>query len=416
MISMSFFRNPGRFLSGIAVELGLAFVLCSYYISGIVGTYLGSNVELLASAFPLIFGSLVILGFLASGRVLVDRGGKILMLFLFINFFIVFSAIKNFAPEESIFFSLRFFYAAIFLGGVAWVIASDKSFSLFHFYLYFCLVVSLLVVYLMLWGESHGSRLSVAGRNPIYFSLLCGLSFSASFICLISKVKFGFVVRSFLLISMIMSFLGLILSGGRGAVVSVIVTLLFYGICFSSSYIFSGKVKERVNLRFLISFLLMSVVGVFYFVESRAVGGVFSLFSGNPGASGSVRIELFNQWLRAFGESPFWGVGFSSGLAYPHNIIIELVFRFGVLGGIASMVLVYFVLSYTIIGFMSRILENRILAALILCSFTAGLFSFSIVMMSHLFIFIVFAAVFMGAYRFGFYSGYKTKGLTCFYR
>jgi hypothetical protein len=381
------------------VEFGLALLFSSYYISGILGNHFGVSVEFIASAYPLIFGGIVIIAAMARKRVLIGRSAKILTLYSFINILALISAFRSGASVDSVSFAARLFYSSIFLGIIAWLIASDFRFNLMRFYFCFCCVVSFIVAYVIFFGEAEGLRFSVSDRNPIYLSLLCALSFSISFLCIISNAKFGPIVYVAFISFLVMSFLGLIFSGGRGAILSVIATLFFYTFACLISAATHGKLTKSINVKALLPIIFAIFFGAYYFLDSRAVEGIFLLVSGDLGASGNERVMLLSQWVAHYEESPIFGVAFNSSLTYPHNIILELIFRFGVLGGLVSVILISFVIKYILFGFFSTALESKILSVLVSCSFISGLFSFSIIMMSYLFIFIVIASIYNSSRR-----------------
>lgn len=380
-------------LSYFGKEFGLALVICSYYLSGIAASHFGRQAEIFVSIIPLIYGCLMFFRFLLY-RIKLSKGGGQVLLFSTLVLFATFSEVfKGNAPDQLLSYALRFLYSGVFLAIVAWVTASDKSFEVEKFYQFFCFIISFLVIYAFFWGDPSGGRLSIIGRNPIYFSLLCAFSFLVSFFYLSSLSRFSLLGRLIFLFFLLVSFSGLILSGGRGALLSMAVTLLFYGVCCFISILFSGVIKRQMNFLFLLFLAVMGALATFYFFDSRAIKGLVYLFSGDFGASGNERINIFSQWLAIYEKDPLLGGGFPSNLGYPHNILLELLFRHGVLGLIAAFFLLYLVLKYSVRGFLSGFTKYKVLSALVFCSFFSGMFSFSIVMKSDLFIFIVFSSV-----------------------
>ncbi len=112
--------------------------------------------------------------------------------------------------------------------------------------------------------------------------------------------------------------------------------------------------REKVTAK--VAILLTLLVGVAFLLMSTAftdmVGMLLSRLRGNQSLSDLTtgRIDLWMQYLRAFTQDPLlilFGKGFSNVLINErasHNTILQIVFQFGLLGGVMLLVwMVYYV-------------------------------------------------------------------------
>lgn len=146
--------------------------------------------------------------------------------------------------------------------------------------------------------------------------------------------------------------LGLLVVGSRGPLLSFGITALVIIVIsvLNPQYNFQigDGVGEKNNIMALSGILGLAVVGVMYLIingilELRTVDRIVNAII-NPGRSITERIDLYNNALELWGSSAFSiiagnGAGsfsvlnsVSSKIAYPHNLLLELLVSTGVIG------------------------------------------------------------------------------------
>lgn len=193
------------------------------------------------------------------------------------------------------------------------------------------LAVSLFSNQLSNQGALYGSRLATEKVNPIalgaFFSttFIVGVSFLlnknrtlmqkfyAAFICLLCAVFIFF-------------------SGSRGALISLLLTLLTY-------IIFSSKNKV-INFIFIVSSVLLVIPFVIYIADEFFNGiDVFRGFLSvgqTTDMSSQLRLMSYKHAVEQFVDNPILGDLLVERVTvyYPHNIFLEILMALGLLGGL----------------------------------------------------------------------------------
>ena len=164
----------------------------------------------------------------------------------------------------------------------------------------------------------------------------------------------------------------LLLSGTRGALFSLILTVLIYFI-------------NRFRLKDLsfknISVFILVIFGMFYFADYFFISDrIFSLYElGVQDNSTAVRVSLFNYGLILLSNNIFGvSIGHFSNLygTYPHNIIIEFGVYFGILGILLAMLIIIPCIYYVYLLFKNKQdLYSHLIALIWIYAFTNSLFS-----------------------------------------
>lgn len=165
------------------------------------------------------------------------------------------------------------------------------------------------------------------GSNPILF----GITFATLLIILFvwgleqRKLKFKYL---FLMVPAV--FL-LLRSGSRGAVISLLVAMLFYLLVVGRL-----RFKTKVYAAILLAFL---IVGAYNIIPESTVEFYQYTFTPEareaPVSSVYQRITMWKEAINDFKANPVLGVGIGNsvgGIGYPHNILLEVAAELGVFG------------------------------------------------------------------------------------
>ena len=150
-------------------------------------------------------------------------------------------------------------------------------------------------------------------------------------------------------IAMILPSLFLFLrSGSKGAIISLIITMLFYAL-----FIAKVNIKTYVYAVFLLALI---VCGVYKFIPESTLElyqytlTPESLIDGS--SSGYLRITMWAEAINEFIENPILGIGLGNsvgGTGHPHNILLEVFAELGILGGLIFLPMCYLTIRKAII-------------------------------------------------------------------
>lgn len=195
----------------------------------------------------------------------------------------------------------------------------------------------------------------IAGATHLTIGYTMSTLFAFNFIKFVINKKI--LKKSFYLFLMVFNILLIILSGSRGALVSVLMVSFIMAIIY---FVKKGKF-------FRLAFLIIAVSFISVLLINRnpnysfAVERILSLFNSDFEQSSSGRDLLYNAALKNFFESPIYGEGIGSFsyevgfYYYPHNIILEILNDFGLIG-----LLVFLFLSLKIFNKIIWILKQDI--------------------------------------------------------
>lgn len=188
------------------------------------------------------------------------------------------------------------------------------------------------------WSESISMDACYAFLVPITAACVYALTYLNE-----DSMKVKLLILPFLVINFLF-FLRIAMYGSRGPIVSLVITLLFFytvrkkediGIIVSKKRLFTVVLLSLV-LYFTFIDLLISIVG---FLGDFGLEVTFFEKFLNLAKEGDVsngRKDIASIAIKGFLSSPFWGNGMDSfnantGLAYPHNLFLQLLYDGGLL-------------------------------------------------------------------------------------
>ncbi|MBO5315034.1 MAG: O-antigen ligase family protein [Clostridia bacterium] len=158
------------------------------------------------------------------------------------------------------------------------------------------------------------------------------------------------ITKFFAIISLVVIYVGMFLSGGRKY---IIVPVIFIYILLINRFNASGRkhfIKSTVVVATILILLywLVTTVPEFYDIIGHRFEEFFAIFNENEQADSStlLRQEMVEAAWKKWQESPLWGFGFDSfkyynaaevtgHMYYSHNNFVELLYNQGILGFVA---------------------------------------------------------------------------------
>lgn len=381
-------------------ELGFSVLICFYYISSVYEYFFGGFYSGYFDYFPLFICATIIISTLFRGDRLFLSGGRVLFVYFLVSVFFVASLFYTVNIVEGSIFTIRYIYSSIFLGFYAWVVISRDDFDAGRLIFSISALVSFIIMFSVYTDGAYQGRLTVPDTNPIYLSLLCAIVCCISFIMLIEKGKECVYTKGGYLFFFVVCSYGLLKSGGKGALVSFILAVVFYFLSFFVIRLASKRFSRKLSLVFLSVSFFLFVVLIAFFIESRAVSGVANLLEGNFGLSGDIRLETMRLWVDRLIDSPYFGVGVAGVLGYPHNVLLEVVSYLGFLGFLIALVYCFYVFYLL---YRSQLSNNKEIVALsisVLCIFFNSMFSFSLNMLYVFFMLVIAQSIFLHKEKF----------------
>lgn len=201
-------------------------------------------------------------------------------------------------------------------------------------------------------GEVTRLNSSAVGEDVIsplilsYCSTLC-IGIALSFILTKSN---GILKKSIAIITILLSIIPFFLGASRGALVALFLSIFSYLIV---------KFKFK-SILYGIMFLVISV-GIIYFLDDYLDTGLLERFLGtsnaiNQGGDSAIRLEIWSMSLEQFLNNPFFGdrlqMNFSNH--YPHNIFIESLQAFGLIGTLPLIILLFMAIKRSIVIFRQQ--------------------------------------------------------------
>jgi O-antigen ligase len=319
-------------------EIGIVLAINAFIINAIIGSdESGPIYNLVGAGAPFLSFAMIL-----AKSVFIDGGEHYKFGMCGVAVWILFiilltSAIYANSPKESLNVAFRYlvlcasyFYICFFIF-VKNKIESLKLIALTS--LYFSVFVSL---YMLIFGVSSSeyiTRMTIGTSSPIPISIVLGEGFLIAWYYLISeKGKYNL-----LLYTVMLGLIGyaLLLTNTRSTLIGVVLSMLFSFI--AGKGIFSFKAYNK-----MLAMLVLSVMGVFiivvtnYDLVDRLFSGFSRIITGNVGQSEGDRLEAWNYAFDMFLNAPLLGIGAGNFgqyyIAYPHNILLELLSENGVLG------------------------------------------------------------------------------------
>lgn len=237
-------------------------------------------------------------------------------------------------------------------------------------YLNIYLTICILATYFRVGSDGFSG---IGGASYSLIGYTMAMLFPYNFINLTNSRSF---IRKIFYLGMITASLSMILlSGTRGAMVSVVVTFLL----MSHEYIIKRK-------KFLIYTLVFSIPVFAVIAVINHNGNSFGLwrmsllFNNDFGVTSSGRNVFYGKAISLFKENPIFGSGIGAftnefGIyVYPHNIILEILNDFGIIGFIFAGILMVNVIAKSKI-MMKQNIENQYMVLLFIQCMVMLMFS-----------------------------------------
>ena len=256
---------------------------------------------------------------------------------LFISLLV--SSIYSMDAFASIEVAIRFlFLCAGFYFFVRFVLSDAKNTELaLRDFLLATLVIGVVVsIYALTQGQSASKyvmRLTIGDTSPIPLSILIGQSLLISLFMLITSAGWGGRLLYFMATGVLLY--AEILTNTRSSIIGIALALVVF---FAMSYrYFGGSFYLKLLLILFLSFIMIAV----FLVGSedlyqRLFSGFGRMLSGEFGESEGDRVSAWLYALELFSNNILLGVGAGNFgqyyIAYPHNILLELLSENGLIG------------------------------------------------------------------------------------
>ncbi len=267
----------------------------------------------------------VVLNYKNISSIFNKQNTKILSFIILFSFFILYSYLNSssLAPNYAAYKNelLLWNFSIIFLAFLS-INDNNELRKLIYFS-----VVQILISYFVI-GIDLNSNTRLGAGEAIVGGRIGGLIMLYSF--------FIFYERKFLF-SIFLFFFGLLcifLSGTRTVILAILITSFVF-------IIIQDKYKSIKSILIFLSVFIFVIWLVVHFqlVDITLSDRLLGVFSNKD--EGGGRIELFELAYKSFFEKPFFGHGtgsfgfYSTGFdfrEYPHNIVLELLFEYGIIG------------------------------------------------------------------------------------
>ncbi|MFX0140542.1 MAG: O-antigen ligase family protein [Candidatus Hodarchaeota archaeon] len=219
------------------------------------------------------------------------------------------------------------------------------------------------------YGRFSMYMFSGSGDNPILFGITFSTLMLILFVWMFEQRKLILKYFVFIIPSMFL----LLRSGSRGAIISFLVSILFY-----IFFMLKSKLKIKIYALFTIALLIFITYKFIPEATKQFYDYTFSLEAlEEPMSSIQQRIDLFKSTTKEFIDNPIMGVGIGNsvyGIGFPHNILLETSAELGVFG--LSILLLMFYL--TIRKALSFIKKEEKIDLKILMKISLSLFIYSL--------------------------------------
>ena len=253
-----------------------------------------------------------------------------------------------------------------------------KEFSLFfRTTLNLALILGILSLFFVMYSGKSIWRMTMPGTHPIPYAILMGfasLIYTYSFFdrSILGKRKFLFHISG------ILSIVLLIMSQTKGVIIAAFISLIFFMIGFGLKISMKWIKNLSLGILFIIPFFL-------YYFDFSVIFQRINEFGSAKDQSTNERIQIYFDSFSIIYDNPILGVGtdgfqYHSFGSYPHNLFLELITNYGVLGFILT---IYFLLIISFVGLKTWGINNsnilsKIIASLLIFFFIETMFSFTL--------------------------------------
>ncbi len=259
-------------------------------------------------------------------------------IFLIFSFYILLGGFYG-NPTTGSLWSMQYLYFALIPAAILYLIREDAIKKIFQWVLVVCVALSLFSIP-YLTGGFIMTRFSI-GQATINFARFYALGVLLALFYGLSRKKLYFFALALLL------FLFLVLTGTRGALVSLLVAFIFFVLFF-----WKGKKLARLGVTVGILALMFLVL-----LLAPGLGKYRILLTSVVNTSVQQRLYMWQDAINVFFANPVFGAGtggFGKNMsqffvnAYPHNIFLEIGSEHGIIGLAFFLLMLFMVIKYGI--------------------------------------------------------------------
>ena len=249
----------------------------------------------------------------------------------------------------------------------------------------YTLVVSIVFAFLSLYCTLHPSGSSSAGlaineNNLDYQSLSYMAAYSAGLALslLLTLDQKRLRERNIAIIIVVTALLTILLSGGRGGLVTYILFLITFAFLYIKTRNLSLQTILKIVLVIIAFIVIIQMIITFAANSNLATSGFSRIVRFLSGNEASGRDGLRRAAINSFLTSPIWGHGIGSVFyeigGYSHNIFTDIMVEFGIIGIVifCSMLIRFFIRVKKLIN---EDVRNCTWLFVFLCGFVMSLFS-----------------------------------------
>ncbi len=206
-------------------------------------------------------------------------------------------------------------------------------------------------------GKSAGVRLDEnRALNSISFGLSSAMIATIALYQLINKSTLRFLDKIIHISVMLLGFYIVLRTGSKGPIVAVLIVLYFW-YSFKDKRIFKGLIKFSIltTLTIVSKNVIIKAISI---VSPISADRINNALSGND-ASTLYRLESYSWFINKIKGSPIWGSHFAR-LAngeypgYAHNIFLDILLGFGILGLSAFLYIIFKALRNLHLGIIHK--------------------------------------------------------------
>lgn len=194
-----------------------------------------------------------------------------------------------------------------------------------------------------LGSEFTGQQVHALGTLYLGLGRVMGLGAAVFLVYAISQFR-NWIAHCILFGLFLIHIAMLLVIGGRGPLIATILSLgvpVYYGLGWN---IQQGTIKIRKYVRPIILIIVLASATIALLLPADALTTVIrlqALTSGDMGASAGTRVHMYSQALHVWAENPIWGAGiggwpvltgWGDQKMYPHNLVLEVLAEYGIVG------------------------------------------------------------------------------------
>ncbi|MFW8627860.1 O-antigen ligase family protein [Deinococcus sp. ME38] len=300
-----------------------------------------------------------------------------------------------------LFITLLYFYGRIIF---SFAEKAESIKKMINEYLYSTWIISLIAsLTAIVFGGGTSQRLSIGDINPIPLGILLSCGLLSAFILLSNAESNNTRHRYWKFIITLSIFVisyTAIASNNRGPLISLAIsTVIFIGARYKfTNPIPAIKISSLLAIAIAAAYYLLNT----YFSEiiertlygfSLALNLIDNSSSGNLGESLDIRLDLWESAWKIFSNNPIIGVGAGgysslSFFDYPHNLTLEILSLYGIIGLAFMLTLIAMTIRKFIIGYIYDNLQIIGMGCLLLMTFLESQISLAMWMNKHMIVYL----------------------------